>query len=136
MTSSGQSIGELARATGVATSALRYWEDLGLLPAAYRESGQRRYPDSAAHDVGQILVLQEAGFSLRDIRAVLTAWAEDPDAWRTLAEQKLTELDERIARAQAARDAVAHGLACPHRSPRECPKGAAVVTERLNAHRR
>jgi DNA-binding transcriptional MerR regulator len=40
-------IGELAKRTGVATSALRYYEKLGLLPAPVRVSGQRRYPESA-----------------------------------------------------------------------------------------
>jgi DNA-binding transcriptional MerR regulator len=40
-------IGELAGHTGVATSALRYWEELGLLPTPVRISGQRRYPQLA-----------------------------------------------------------------------------------------
>ncbi|WP_035855491.1 MerR family DNA-binding protein [Cryptosporangium arvum] len=132
MTSSGHSIGDLARATGVAASALRYWEELGLLPAAERVCGQRRYPASAPRDVGQILVLQEAGFSLRDIGAVLASWDDDPDAWRALARRKLAELDERIARAQAARSAVAHALACPHPGPRSCPTAAEVVAGRLS----
>ena len=124
-------IGELAEATGVAASALRYWEELGLLPVPARVSGHRRYPPSAADDVGQILVLQESGFTLRDIRAVFTAWSSDPAGWRALAEHKLAELDERIARAQAARDAVAHALACRYRTPRDCPTGAGIVRARL-----
>ncbi len=45
-------IGELAKRTGVATSALRYYEELGLLPAPGRVSGQRRYPESAVGLVG------------------------------------------------------------------------------------
>jgi MerR family regulatory protein len=57
-------IGELARRAGVATSALRYYEELGLLPAPTRVSGQRRYPESAVGLVGIILLLREVGFSL------------------------------------------------------------------------
>jgi hypothetical protein len=46
-----------AASTGVATSALRYWEELGLLPAPARVSGQRRYPPSAVGLVGVVLLL-------------------------------------------------------------------------------
>ena len=60
-------IGELASRTGVATSALRYWEQLGLLPAPVRVSGQRRYPSSSVGLVGEILILRDIGFSLREI---------------------------------------------------------------------
>src|SRR5262245_52656933 len=55
-------IGELARRAGVATSALRYYEELGLLPRPARIAGQRRYPESAAWLVGVILLLRDVGF--------------------------------------------------------------------------
>ena len=59
-------IGELARRAGVATSALRYWEELGLLPAPARISGQRRYPESAVALVGVILLLRDVGEDPRE----------------------------------------------------------------------
>jgi MerR family redox-sensitive transcriptional activator SoxR len=124
-------IGELARTTGVATSALRYWEELGLLPTPARLSGQRRYPASAVGLVGQILLLQDAGFTLRELKAMIAARADDPDAWRELAQRKLAELDERIAQAQAARTAIAHALACPHDDILHCPNYARVVAARV-----
>jgi DNA-binding transcriptional MerR regulator len=61
-------IGELARRAGVATSALRYYEELGLLPAPTRVSGQRRYPESAVGLVGIILLLRKVGPSLAEER--------------------------------------------------------------------
>jgi hypothetical protein len=64
-------IGELARRAGVATSALRYWEELGRLPAPARISGQRRYPESAAALVGVILLLRDVGFSLSKSSSML-----------------------------------------------------------------
>jgi DNA-binding transcriptional MerR regulator len=64
-------IGELAKRTGVATSALRYYEELGLIPAPVRVSGQRRYPNSAVGLVGMILLLRDVGFSLRESKAFL-----------------------------------------------------------------
>lgn len=106
-------IGDLAKATGVATSALRYWEELGLLPAP-RVSGQRRYPPSAVESVGLILLLQDAGFTLRESKTLVASRHEAGDDWRALYQRKLAELDERIARTQAARTAIAHVLVCPH----------------------
>ncbi len=124
-------IGELAGATGVATSALRYWEELGLLPTPARVSGQRRYPASAVGLVGLILCLRDAGFTLRELKALIALRSDGLDAWRELARRKLAELDERIAQAQAARTAVAHALACQHQDILDCPNFAGVIAARL-----
>ncbi|MFI7640802.1 MerR family transcriptional regulator [Nonomuraea sp. NPDC049400] len=113
-------IGELASRTGVATSALRYWEELGLLPAPARVSGQRRYPPSAVGLVGVVVLLRDVGFTLREIKAFIASRSPDGDGWRELYRRKLTELDQRIAQAQVARTAIAHGLACPHKDIFEC----------------
>ncbi|MFC3455823.1 MerR family transcriptional regulator [Amycolatopsis speibonae] len=106
-------IGEVASHTGVATSGLRYWEEIGPLPPPARVSGQRRYPPSAIERVGEILLLQDVGFTLREPHR-----------------RKLAELDRRLARIEAARTAIAHGLACPHEDIRTCPSFARVVETR------
>jgi len=113
-------IGELARRTGVAASALRYYEELGLLPAPPRISGQRRYPESAVTIVAAIRLQSDAGFTLAEQKALRAPGEGAPD-WRELAQRKLAELDERIARAQAARDAISHGLRCPRRDAAQRP---------------
>jgi DNA-binding transcriptional MerR regulator len=118
-------IGELAKATGVATSALRYWESLGLL-APTRVHGQRRYDDEAVTVVGGILLLRDAGYTLDEAKVVLSG-----ESWRELAKRKLDELDEQIAKIQAARRAVAHSLGCPHDDLRSCPVFLGGVTARL-----
>jgi DNA-binding transcriptional MerR regulator len=123
-------IGELASHTGVATSALRYWEELGLLPAPARASGQRRYPHSTVRLVGTILTLQDAGFTLRELTALIASRSL-VDSWRESAQRKLTELDQRIAHAQAARTALTHALACPHENILECPNFTSVIAARL-----
>ena len=123
-------IGELARRSGVSTSALRYYEELGLLPPAARVSGQRRYPESAARRVGAILLYSDAGFTLAEQKALLAPRDGTP-GWRELAERKLAELDEQIAKAQAAREAIRHGLRCPHEDITQCPNFNAGVTARL-----
>jgi DNA-binding transcriptional MerR regulator len=124
-------IGELASRTGVATSALRYWEELGLLPAPARVSGQRRYPPSAVGLVGVVLVLRDVGFTLREVKAFVASRSLAGDGWRELCQRKLTELDQRIAQAQAARTAIAHGLACPHKDILECANFASGVAALL-----
>jgi DNA-binding transcriptional MerR regulator len=120
-------IGELARRAGVTASALRYYEELGLLPAPARISGQRRYPESAARVVGTILLYSDAGFTLAEQKALMTSSGE----WGRIARRKLAELDEQIARAQAAREAIRHGLRCPHEDITQCPNFNAGITARL-----
>jgi DNA-binding transcriptional MerR regulator len=124
-------IGELASRTGVATSALRYWEELGLLPAPARVSGQRRYPPSAVGLVGVVLALRNVGFTLREVKAFIASRSPDGDGWRELYRRKLAELDQRIAQAQVARTAIAHGLACPHKDIFECSNFAGGVAALL-----
>jgi DNA-binding transcriptional MerR regulator len=124
-------IGELSRRTGVATSALRYYDDLRLLRPAARVSGHRRYPPDAVGAVGTILFLRDVGFTLDEIRRLLAARWKSRGAWHELARRKIVELDERIADARAARVAVEHALACPHDDIVACPNFQEVVRRRL-----
>jgi DNA-binding transcriptional MerR regulator len=123
-------IGELARRARVTTSALRYYEELGLLPAPVRISGQRRYPESAARLVAAILLYSDAGFTLAEQKALMASRHGTP-GWRELAQRKLAELDEQIARAQAVREAIRHGLRCPHEDITRCPNFNDGLTARL-----
>ena len=127
-------IGELAGHTGVATSALRYWEELGLLPTSIRVSGQRRYPHSAIALVGIILLLSEVGFSLNEQKALLASQSVAVDEWRRLAMRKLAELDQQIERARAAREAIEHALRCQHKNISHCPTFIKLVDARVAGH--
>ncbi|HUH71380.1 MAG TPA: MerR family DNA-binding transcriptional regulator [Mycobacterium sp.] len=124
-------IGELARRAGVATSALRYYEDLGLLPTPERISGQRRYPESAVGFVAIILLLRDVGFSLGEQKKLIAARATRPTDWQGLARRKLAELDEQIAKSETAREAITHALRCPHDDILKCPNFAGVIAARL-----
>jgi DNA-binding transcriptional MerR regulator len=124
-------IGQLARRAGVATSALRYWEQRGLLPAPGRISGQRRYPESAVTLIGVILLLSDAGFSLEEQKAFAITAGVAVAERRQLAQRKLAELDAQIVKAQAAREAVEHALRCPHEDILQCPTFGSLVTARL-----
>jgi DNA-binding transcriptional MerR regulator len=131
MTDRYLTIGALARRTGVATSALRYWEELGLMPAPVRVSGQRRYPESAVGLVGVILLLRDVGFSLRESKAFLASRTQAVEGWRRLAQRKLAHLDEQIVKAETARRAITHALHCPHDDITTCRNFANVIAARL-----
>ncbi|MET3985319.1 MerR family transcriptional regulator [Streptomyces sp. PvR034] len=107
-------IGDLARRVGMRTSALRYYESVGLLPPARRVAGRRVYALAAVRRVALIRMAQRAGFTLAEIGRLLDSGADRGATrqWRALAARKLPELDRFIADAQALRDAVADCLAC------------------------
>lgn len=99
-------IGDVAREAGVNASAIRYYESLGLLPVPERHAGQRRYPPQIVQRLGVIDVAKQAGFSLEETRALLTADADRAAhaELRALAARKLPEIEALIERAQTMRD--------------------------------
>jgi DNA-binding transcriptional MerR regulator len=119
-------IGELARRTGVTTSALRYYDELGLVRPTGRVSGHRRYTVDAVAEVGAVRFFQEVGFTLAEAKLVASR-KRSPDAWRALALRKSEELRHRIAREEAARQAIEHALVCPKEDILDCPNFWATV---------
>lgn len=95
-------IGELARRAGVTASAIRYYEDLGLLPAPARISGQRRYPEAAARLVGAILHYSDAGFTLAEQKALMASRKSASTVVDFLSTAAVRRLPPRRAAARAA----------------------------------
>src|SRR5215207_7126826 len=124
-------IGALARRTGSATSALRYYERIDLLPRAERAGGRRHYPPASAERIALIRLYQDAGFTLAEIRQLLAEGGRRRRSWRRLAERKIDELDARIAEAQHARELLEHALGCPHRNLLSCPNFRAALQAHL-----
>lgn len=109
------SIGDVARRAGVNTSALRYYERIGLLPHPERVSGQRRYTPEVLTRLALIRMAQEAGFSINEIATLLGGFPEDtPPAgrWRELAQRKLPEVDAMIRRLLTVRQVLEESLHC------------------------
>jgi MerR family redox-sensitive transcriptional activator SoxR len=106
-------IGEVARKAGVNVSLVRYYDRIGLLPAAERVSGQRRYDASALRRLAVIDVAQRAGLSLDEIKDLLEH-GNDPmsDRLRELAARRLPEIDALIERAQRVRSWLADAQTC------------------------
>jgi DNA-binding transcriptional MerR regulator len=119
------SIGELAERTGLATTALRYYDDLGLVRPVTRASGQRRYAESAIRDVGLVLFLREVGFSLAKIGSLITGG--DRRAWQEIIDHKLSELEEQQHRLNVARAALEHGRRCPAGEPVQCSRFWSII---------
>lgn len=101
-------IGEVAREAGLRTSAIRFYEKAGLLPKPMRSSGQRRYDRSVLELIAVLQHAKECGFTLADTRQLFNGFRSEThvsERWRTLARQKIVELD-----AMAERIAVMKGL--------------------------
>ena len=128
--------GEVAAKAGVNVQTLRYYERRGLLPEPSRqESGYRDYEPVAVRTVRFIKRAQELGFALGEAETLLALAAGGPencDAARALAEDKVAELDRRIADLRAMRDSLQRLAAtCARpRDDRECPLVQAIEDPR------
>src|SRR5262245_11616968 len=120
-------IGELGRRTGLATSALRYYERVGLLAPDGRAHGRRYYGPAKAERIALIRLCQDAGFTLAEIRAFVAAGSRRHPSWARLMEAKLRELEASIARAKRAKALIEHALACRHRELTVCPNFRAAL---------
>ncbi len=118
------SIGEVADRTGVAPSALRFYETEGLIASDRSEGGQRRFHREMLRRVAFIRVAQRVGLSLQDIRSALSLlpegrtptkkdWARLSQAWRP-------RLDEQIAVLERLRDQLDSCIGCGCLSLRRC----------------
>jgi DNA-binding transcriptional MerR regulator len=119
------SIGELAERTGVATTALRYYDELGLVRPAARVSGRRRYAVSAVADVGAVIFLREVGFSLAEIGSLVAGGGRG--SWQEIVDRKLVELAEQQHRLEVARAALEHARRCPAGEPVRCPRFWSII---------
>ena len=111
-------IGNVAKTTGIAVSAVRYYDEIGMIAAVTRVGGKRRFDPETVGRVSFILRAQEAGFSLDDIRTILDDTA---GGWRDLVESKLVELTERRDRLDTMIAMVAEIRDCGCGAAAACP---------------
>jgi MerR family transcriptional regulator, redox-sensitive transcriptional activator SoxR len=107
-------IGEVARRAGVATSTLRYYDEVGLVAPTARVGGRRRYGHAALEQLATIRFCRSLGFTLDEIRTILAAprGRAQKARWRGLVDAKVAELDAVVARAGA--------MAAVLRTSRDC----------------
>jgi MerR family transcriptional regulator, redox-sensitive transcriptional activator SoxR len=124
MSSALLAIGEVARLSGKAPSAIRYYESIELLPEPVRVSGRRRYPAEVVQSLAVVDTAQRAGLSLDDIRLLLRASTDDATAaeqLREVAERRLPVLREAIARAELVREWLEQAADCRCPTLETCP---------------
>jgi MerR family transcriptional regulator, redox-sensitive transcriptional activator SoxR len=126
LASSRLTIGDVARRTGVATSALRFYERRGLIISDRTDSGQRRYRPDTIRRVSFVLTAQRIGLSLDEIANALAALPSrrTPSRrdWSRVAATWLPLLDERITALQQLRSRLdgCIGLAACRSTPAPC----------------
>lgn len=109
-------ITELSKRSGVAASALRYYESLGLISAERTSGNQRRFRRSALRRVAIIKVARTMGVSLRQVRTAYRALPEGRDPtprdWERLSSRWRDELNERIQTLEQLRDQLSSCIGC------------------------
>ena len=116
-------IGEVSRKAGVAVSAIRYYESIGLLPEPDRLHGQRRYTSDVLGRLAFIGMAQGAGFKLEEIKDLardIDGGGGMADQMRSLSRRKLVEVEALLARTQAMKGWLEVANTCGCASPDEC----------------
>jgi MerR family redox-sensitive transcriptional activator SoxR len=117
-------IGEVSRRSGVASSALRFYEERGLLTSERAGSGHRRYPRPVLRRIAFIVFAQRIGLTLEEIGAELAKLPPDRAPtrrdWSRLSGKWTTRIDERIAELERLRDGLTECIGCGCLSLERC----------------
>lgn len=109
-------VGELAERSGVATSALRYYEERGLIAATRTPAGHRRYGRAAIRRVAFIVFAQRVGLTLEEIGDELARLPADRvptrSDWSRLSRTWRTRIDERIAELERLKSGLTECIGC------------------------
>ncbi|MBN8951774.1 MULTISPECIES: redox-sensitive transcriptional activator SoxR [unclassified Rhizobium] len=118
-------VGEVAARSGVAVSALHFYEAKGLIESHRSRGNQRRYPREVLRRVAIIKVAQRVGIPLAEVQAALGALPQGrtPTAsdWKVLSELWKDDLDARIRRLQGLRNQLDSCIGCGCLSLEGCP---------------
>lgn len=119
------SVGEVARRSGIAVSALHFYERKGLIRSARTSGNQRRYERSVLRRIAIIQVAQSVGLSLEEIGAALAGLPADkaPSTadWERMSAGWRDALDARIAQLGRLRDGLGSCIGCGCLSTETCP---------------
>jgi MerR family redox-sensitive transcriptional activator SoxR len=109
-------IGEISRRSGVASSALRFYEERGLISSVRAGSGHRRYPRSVLRRIAFIVFVQRVGLTLEEIAAELAKLPSDRiparQDWARLSGPWTQRIDQRIAELQRLRVGLTQCIGC------------------------
>jgi len=118
-------VGEVAARSGVATSAVRFYERNGLIKGWRSRGNQRRYPREVLRRIAVIKVAQKVGIPLKEIRHAFTSLPMErtptTEDWSLLSTRWRTDLDDRIARLTRLRNQLSDCIGCGCLSLESCP---------------
>lgn len=112
-------ISEVAKRSGMASSALRFYQEKGLIAPAGRRGLRRMYAPEVLERLALIALGRAAGFSLDEIKSMFASSGE-PRIDRQVLQAKADELDATIQKLTAMRDGLPHAAACPAPSHTKC----------------
>ena len=124
-------ISDVARVFGLRTSAIRYYEQIGILPPPMRKNGQRRYDNSALFRLAVVRRARETGFTLEEIRELFFGFppgTRPPKRWNQLSQRKIAELRERMKRLKLMERLLKHVGECRCDALDEC--GEKILRQR------
>jgi MerR family redox-sensitive transcriptional activator SoxR len=136
----GLTISQVARQVGLRASAIRYYEQIGILRPAHRISGQRRYDTTILYRLAIIQRARQIGFTLDEIRQLFFGFRDRIPAserWRKLCGRKLVELQTLVDHIQSMQDVLRRLENCSCTALDQCGKGmferhcASVSTKRI-----
>ena len=113
-------IAEVAKRTGIPASALRYYEEKGLIASVGRQGLRRRFDPGVLDQLALISLGQSAGFSLDEIGTMFSADGK-PSIDRGMLAAKADEIDTMVRRLKAMSKGLRHAAVCPAPSHAECP---------------
>ena len=108
-------IGQVAKASGLAASAIRFYEQAGVLPKPGRIGGRRIYNSSILERLAVIERAKACGFSLDETRRLFFGFREGTppsERWQTLARQKIADLEELAREIEATKELLRRPFAC------------------------
>ena len=120
-------IGEVCEKTGIRPSALRYYEEIGLIASVSRNGLRRQFAPEIVTQLALISMGKAAGFSLDEIAGMFGPRGQ-PDLPREALHNRADELDRQLAELKVMRDLVRHAADCPAPSHMECPTFQRLVT--------
>jgi DNA-binding transcriptional MerR regulator len=125
------SITSAAASFGVPVSTLRYYDDIGLVPATGRRSGVRHYDRAALMQLAYVQLWRLDGLlGIEDTSAILHVRGREKR--NELLERCRTELSDRITRLQEAHDLLTHAMKCHSEDQSTCPIIRAYLDERVD----
>lgn len=128
-------IGQVARASGVPASTLRFYEEKGLIASTGRSGLRRTFDPRVLARLALITLGRAAGFSLDEIARTFMPDGR-PKIDRQMLAGKADELDRTIRRLSAMRDGLRHAAACPARSHLECPTFRRLMSAAVSGTRK